>query len=510
MRGLSNASGARLALLFLVIGTCGGALGGGAVGVWLGQRLRPAAVRSRTASTPLPKPTEPKAPASPVQDAGARTKPDGGSAASEVPLCVEVRDSGERPVLDATVGIRALPPPARRLRSAGPAGKEDQPEVGELGVYSAPLPYPEDIIAGQYVPLGRAKAPHAAGPQPADGVRTDEHGRACLKARAPGYFELTASREARSASVELSLLEAHGPALSQGSPISIVLRLAEPLDSICRPAAQAAPLVDAPPGEPASSAVGPDVIGRVVDGRGFGLAAARIEAQVGDGRARVVAVSDGSGSFRLAGLPRGALLVRAQLAGYAPLTINRRADEPRDDLQLVLRPGGGIAGTLRDARRGTLPPGAQLVVVPAVDGAAISVPLRSDGSFSATGLPVGSATLRARAPGYAPLFRTMQVPAADSPAQVSLRDLRLELEAGGSLAGQVRGAAGEAAGVTIQVYDDSGAAAGKALADEHGEFRLGDLPAGRLRVTASSGHGRAEAVVELRSGDEERVYLELR
>ena len=304
-------------------------------------------------------------------------------------------------------------------------------------------------------------------------------------------------------------LKIAGCDLGKSTAKFVVLRLGEPLDALCR-LTTPPPLPGEDLSEPISESLGPDVTGRVVDGRGFGLSAVRLEAQIGAGRARAVGVSDATGSFRLTGLPRGPLSLRAQLAGYAPLSLSRRTDEPRAELQLLLKPGGGIAGTLRDARRGNLPAGAQLFFVSAADGLSVSVPLSSDGSFSLTGLPVGAATLRARAPGHAPLNRAVQLAAPETPGQLSLRDLRLEMEAGGSLSGQVRGPLGGAAGINIQVYAEDGNLVGKTLTDERGEFHLAELPAGHLRVSATSSQGRGEGSVDLRAGGEERVYLEVR
>lgn len=500
----------RTALAFLLLGSLGGALGSGAVGLWLGRRSRPAVPPGPPAvAAPLVAPRV----VAVVPDAGAvPVRPDGGAAEAPVVVCVEVRDSGDRPVAAALVSARPMPTVSSGLPNKGAA----DPGVGELGVYPGPLPFPEDIVSGQYVPLGRGgslgTAAAAAGPNT---PKTDDKGRVCLHLGPPSHIQITAVREERSASVELWLPTASNgrsaPADGAAAALTVVLRLSESLDALCRLTTPAPlPAASDEPGEAVTATLGPDVTGRVVDGRGFGLAAVRVEGQVG--RSRTVGVTDSSGSFKLSGLPGGPLSLRAQLGGYAATSLSRRADEPRTEVQLTLRPGGGIAGTLRDGRRGGLPPGAQLTLT-ASDGSSQSISLGSDGSFSTTGLPVGSATLRARAPGYGALSRAINIPASDSPAQVSLRDLRLELETGAGLVGQVRGPTGAAAGVTVLVQDESGATVGKTLTDEHGDFRLADMPAGRVRVTASgsgANQGRAETTTDLRSGGEERTYLELR
>jgi hypothetical protein len=520
MRGAianANVKGAVAALLFL-IGAVGGALGGGGLGVWIGRRaaqntvppvvkIDSNLVNKNTNSEKIIAPTTAQQTV-PATNNPLPSKPsprDGVVGKPHSNLCIEVRDSGGRLVSGALISLRSLP----ALGVSANPNLGERKEIGELGVYSTSLPYPDEVIAGQYTPLNRAAA-SAQNLGASTDPRTDESGRACLPLPGPGSFVITAIKDDRSASVELSLPASPESPADKPLPLSIILRLGEPLDALCRLAAPP-PL---PATEDATDAVsetlGPDVAGRIVDSRGFGLAAVRIEAQIGAGRARSVGVSDASGNFRLTGLPRGPLSLRAQLAGYAPLQLNRRADESRGELQLVLRPGGGIAGILRDARRGNLPTGAQLSITSSADGVPVNVPLASDGSFSLSGLPAGPATLRARAPGHAPYSRTLQLTATEGPGQTSLRDLRIELEAGGSLVGQVHGPTGNAQSVTILVVTEDGSPARKTLTDERGEFRLSDLPAGRLRVTASSSQGRGETSVELRSGGEERVYLELR
>jgi hypothetical protein len=509
------------ALVFLLIGTVGGAVGGNAVGIWMGRHLR-------TASSPRPLPVAPAVAAGgtvPIAAAppllappAARTLADGGAPAAGAlaarKICVEVRDTGDRPVLGALINARkvaavapASSPAVSNLPPSNlPAGSS---AVGELGVYAVSLPYPEDIIAGKYSPLYRVAAASgiAIDRAGAVGPRTDENGRACLSVDGPGHFVVSAVREDRSASAELVLPESQS---ANGVAAELVLRLMEPLDTLCRLSMPPALPDDEDAAQASSPSGAGDVTGRVVDGRGFGLAMVRLEAEAKSGRSRVVGVSDGRGNFRLAGLVGGAFSLRAQLSGYAPLVLNRRADEPRGELQLSLRPGGGIAGTLRDGRQGNLPQGAKLVLYPSGDATPIPISLSSDGSFSATGLPVGAATLRARAPGYAPLYHALQIPVSEVPDQASVRDLRLDLEPGGGLAGQASGSTGAAAGVAISVYDGEGNVVGRATTDDHGEFRLTDLPAGRLRVSASAPEGQGDTTVDIRSGDEERIHLELR
>ncbi len=501
MRSLKNAEAKGAALLLLVIGSVGGAVGGGAAGVHLGRRMAASAGgpdRLRpTSAVPLAKDAAPVKPPLPVSVPNAGVVFfDGGNNSLALRICVEVRDAGDRAVAGALISAKAFSRPALPK-----AQNPDDRAVGELGVFAGPLPFPQDIIDGRYAPLGISRPVAKSGEGE---LRSDEKGRACLQLHQTGHIQITASTPERTATQEIVL-----PANPQGSAeFDLILRLAEPLDALCRLIPSTSPTADAESEPPSSDVVGPELSGRVVDGRGFAISAVRLEATVG--RQKLVAISDSAGGFRVAGLPRGALSLRAQFAGYAPAQLSRRADEPRSDLQITLRPGGGIAGILRDGRRGILPSGAQLTLITNADGGATAISLSPDGSFSATGLPAGPATLRARAPGYAPLLRTLQIPAGEAPAQITLRDLRLDLEAGASLVGQVRGPTGAAVGATIEVLDRDGTALAKTTTDEHGDFRLNDLPASRLRITAWSSQGRGETWAELRADAQERVYFEIR
>ncbi len=489
------------AVLFLIVGTVGGGVGGASMGFWLGQRSRATAVPSvqpdagRPGLTPAPSSFLPAARLATV-DLG--RSGDGGRSASDmavdrrVPggpgsqICVEVRDVGERRVAGALV----------TWRSVVPVSLQRQNPVGELGVFAAPLPFPEDVIARTGPLPGPAGGPSLSG-SGSTAVRTDAGGRACI--RAEGHILLTATSDERSASVEVDL-----PAGAQPAGV-IVLRLAIPADALCRLAGPIESGMGETSTEPVSTQPAGDIDGRVVDARGFGIAGVRVDAQIGS--ARAVAVSDARGSFRLANLPRGALTFALQKRGYAPLTSTRRADEPRHDVELTLQAGGGIAGVLQDRQRGMPPMGASLSLQSG--GSSQPVPLSRDGSFSLTGLASGAAVLRARAPGFAPLSLSIDIPQGQSPDEITLRDLRLELEAGASLRGQVRGSAGSLTGVSLTATTDDGSVVGRALSDDRGEFQMADLPAGKLRISATSAAGRGSTAVELRAGRQEQLQIDL-
>lgn len=415
--------------------------------------------------------------------------PDLGPAAAASTLltevCVEVCDVGEHRVAGALVSYRAAAPSQLRAASA----------VGELGVYAAPLPFPDDVIARG----SPRSAPPGAATADRDGavLRTDSQGRACL--RAAGRVLISAAQDERSASVELDL-----PAAGGRLPGVVVLRLGIPADALCRLAGPGEPTE--PSSEPMSDRPGGDIAGHVLDARGYTVAGVRIDAQVGS--VRNVALSDQRGAFRLAGLPRGTLSLSAQKRGYAPLQVSRRSDEARADVTLTLTPGGGVAGTLRDRARGLLPTGATLSLQTSLGTQPIS--LGRDGGFTLTGLPVGAATLRARAPGFAPLSHSLEIPAGQAPDEITVRDLRLELEPASLLRGQVRLDSGSRAGVVVTATSADGTLCGRVLTDERGEFRMADLPSGPLQVRAAAGGLSATASIELRPAAQEQIELELR
>ena len=487
------------AILFLIIGTLGGGAGGAAAGFWLGHRAPRA-----TGQVPSTRPTEVHADAAvrpgdaqadAAQHAGSDAAAgvggtvDGGSDRSAgTEVCVEVREAGDRPVAGALI----------TWRSAVWAGARTGGAVGELGVYAGTPPFPDDVIArGAVVAAPAAQGGAGAGA----GRSSDAAGRVCL--RATGPIVVTAVHDERTATAELLLPAAESAPGGSRAPVAVVLRLGLPADALCRLTTPTDP--SAIPGEPVSETAAGDIEGRVVDGRGFGVVGVRVDAQIGSSRS--TGITDARGAFRLTGLPRGALTLTLQKKGYAPLRVSRRADEGRSDVSVTLLPGGGIAGSLRDRRRGTVPAGATLVLL--AGGSSQTLPIGRDGHFEMTGLPTGAGTLRARAPGFAALSLPVQIPAGEGPDEITLRDVVLDLEVGAEVRGQVRTPSGSSAGVVVEASSSDGTVLGRVLSDDHGDFRLGDLPAGRLRITASAGTSRATATIDVESGANQQVHLEL-
>ena len=502
----------RVIAILLFCALCGVLLGLGARALRLSRRepYHPPPVPRSVAPSDLgaPRAADLRAPAGP--DAAA----DGGPLAVSHrgrALWALVLDGRGQPVAAAQVSARLEVAPselgsaaARPSQAVRPPGAV-QP-VGELGVLPGPLPFPEDIIKGAYVlasAVQRGSADAAAVT-----ATTNAQGEARLFPVPSGRVQLLVSHESRSATAEVVVPPSTADAESDAAALRIVLRLGAAADTLCTLPPEPGEPTDSSPIGPAGE--GPEVAGRVEDSRGFPVSSARLELQ--SGRVRMLAVSDGRGSFTARGLPVGALTIQVRHSGFAPLTFTQGADKPRGDLRLKLQPGGGVAGTVRDGRVGGLPPGAQLVAEQS-GGLHQTVALGSDGRFVATGLVPGEVTLRARAPGYAPLVLTVKVTAGDSPEQVTVHDLRLDLSRSATLRGRVRGPDGNAAGVAVTITlaqpSGEGRPVGQVLTDSSGEFTATDLPAGHLHIRAASSGASAHSEIDLQAGDTARTELEL-
>lgn len=462
----------------------------------------------RTAALPTPRPSvPPPAVTSGLPDLGPVAR-DGGVAAG-LTLTVEVLDARGQPAAGAAVLVRRTlaqgqspEPPSNSSSKPGPAATP----IGELGVLSGTLPFPEDVIAGRYASAGALQRTGSGGAADGASATTGADGRAVLVGVPAGYVQILASRDGLGAAAEIVAPTALPG--DQAPALRLLLRLGSVGEASC-------PISPESVGDPEAEALtssgdGPEVGGQVTDARGQPIANARVEVTVG--KRRQLALSDGRGGFSVRGLPLGSLLVQVRHPGYTPLSRTLRPDEPRGDLRLGLSPGGGIAGVVRDARIGGLPTGAQLSIESAGDTASRqAVTLAPDGSFRVTGLAPGEVLLRARAAGFAAIQQTVRVTEGVSPDSVTARDVVLGLERGASVTGQVS-ASGTAsrAGVSVQAEDSSGRVLGRVLTDERGEFELADLPAGRVRISAAGSGGRDAATVDLRAGDRGRVSLELR
>ncbi len=418
--------------------------------------------------------------------------PDAGAYASRE-LWVLVVDSAGQPVEGVSVLAR---PGMLTVHSATGNGSS----IGELGVLPGALPFPDEVIAGQSALAGRIERSATSSPS-VWVMRSDRSGHARFSSLPSGRLLLLANYQGKSASAEVELPQQAAAARAESS-LRVVLRLASPVEC-------ADPLL-ADSSESSVSALGlsarTDLHGRVLDHRGFAVASARVEVQVG--AARQQATTDVRGQFALPMLPAGDARVTVRAPGFAPLVQVVKMDQRRDEARVELRPGGGIAGQIEDARTSGLPEGLE-VWLELPSGERMPISVAADGHFAQTGVPTGPVVVKARARGYAPVQKSVHVSEGASPDQITVRDIRLRFVRGAQLLGQVRLAGSRIEGADVVILTEEGVAVSRGRTDVRGEFELSDLPPGKLKVSVSSSQGGASQIVELRPSDRQRVELEL-
>jgi hypothetical protein len=237
------------------------------------------------------------------------------------------------------------------------------------------------------------------------------------------------------------------------------------------------------------------VRGRVVDARERPVAGVRL-AVVEPGReGGTTAVSGPRGDFAIAGLGPGPYRLEARHEDYPPVDL---ADVGLGrDLVVRLAAGGGVSGLVRDETNAAPLGRAEVELRPRGGGAAV---VRRGARFEARGLAPGGWRLRARAPGYVARHLDVEIPAADRPGEITLRDVLIELTRGAVAIGEVRDEHGDrVAGAEVRLGERT------TRSGARGEFRLEELPAGEGRLTARrAGYVDGELEVTLRAGDETR------
>ncbi|WP_045119084.1 carboxypeptidase-like regulatory domain-containing protein [Haliangium ochraceum] len=250
-----------------------------------------------------------------------------------------------------------------------------------------------------------------------------------------------------------------------------------------------------------------ELAGRVRDSSGFAVRGARVRitgaagatpALSAEGRA---ATTDDAGRFAIAALAPGRYRVEISHPGFPTRTAEAGTEEGAE-LSLVF--GGGIDGQVRDQHTRAAIAGAR-VLGTGPGGARRELSAGDDGGFSLVPVVAGVWTLSASAPGYVPAAPLrVEVAAATEPAQVTVRDVRLDLARGATVAGTVRDENGQrVAGARVR----AGQAEGRS--DAEGGFRLSDVPTGDTRITAELEARRGSTTVSLGPGDEV-VTLEIR
>jgi len=241
--------------------------------------------------------------------------------------------------------------------------------------------------------------------------------------------------------------------------------------------------------------------GRVVDPDHLPVRGASLVVDAGAARGRR-ARSDADGWFEIAAVPAG----EATLAIEHPEFPRQRATiDTTGDATVTLAWGGAIAGLVLDHHTGD--PLAGLAVTVDGSGGRVEVASGPRGELTAGPLLAGTYTVRISVPGYLAVEREVEVPAAKRAGEVTVRDVRLELERGALLAGVVRDRYGSRLpGARIVVSRDGGAPV-EGRSDSEGEFRLRDVPTGEVTVRAEKGAMRGSKALTLRPGDEVLTFV---
>lgn len=193
------------------------------------------------------------------------------------------------------------------------------------------------------------------------------------------------------------------------------------------------------------------------------------------------AVSDEAGRFAIPDLTRGRMVnVLLAREGFLPAWVPRVEAPPVKPLAVVLEPASRIGGRVED-ESGEPVPGASVRLRPgSLPQGTIGVELRRsentldirsdrDGTFALAEVAPGKVTLEASAEGFLPLDPVeLQVP-----PNGAVEDVRLVLERGATVSGQVTTTGGEpVAGASLRI----GPARGES--DAEGRYRLAGVPLG--------------------------------
>jgi protocatechuate 3,4-dioxygenase beta subunit len=459
-----------------------------------------------------------------------------------------VVDPEGRPIAGARVVASTAPEPGA---PTGP-GAGSQPSArdgGELGVFSGPLPFPDEIAGPASAPAsGPAAAARAPEPQEVASTTSKPDGAFVLEGLPAARLRLRVSQadhpcgQSLPVSLEgggersgLRITLSRGATVtgrvtdSRGAAVPRAVVAPEFADSagaqadadgkysfgpVCGPVR----LVATAPGlrsqarsvEPAATERevsldfrlerdGESVRGRVLDQRDRPVAGVTVTATgTAEGRPPVSAVSGARGEFMLGGLGPGPY--RLETRHDAHPAMRREGVPPGDDVTLRLPPAGAIVGIVREERAGAAVPGYELTVTPREPGPA-TPPVRRNGQrFEVRPLAAGAYHVTVRARGYVAFVRDVEVPGGDRPGVVAQVEVVAELERGAAASGDVRDDRGDrVAGATITLGSAS------TRSSPRGEFRLDGLPGGEhvLKVRAA-GHEPAEVPVTLRAGDESR------
>lgn len=308
--------------------------------------------------------------------------------------------SAEGHVVD---GRGAAVPGAQIRAGGGGAGLTD------LSVIFEPLPLAAEAAAS--LPGARHGGPGAS-----KVVHSDAAGAFRLDDLLPGPIQLAITRP------PLAPLETETTSLAPGEHRDLGLLTLRDGQGAVVPDAGAMPA--APVAEPAGTA---SLAGIARDSGKRPLARARVRAWTGPaapGAAPLATtVTDAGGHFSLAHVPSAPLVVGLDHPSY-PVT--RAAAMPGAPLELIVPVPGGIDGELREHVTGATV--AKATIEALGPGGQRTSTNAKKGAFRLMRLSPGHWTLTARAPGFRPRVRDVDVPESQFLGETSVRGLRIELD----------------------------------------------------------------------------------
>jgi hypothetical protein len=231
----------------------------------------------------------------------------------------------------------------------------------------------------------------------------------------------------------------------------------------------------------------PSLSVRVTDSHGTGLEAAQISAMSLEPTEtlRVTAFTDARGRAELSGAKGVAARVEIRAPGRATRVVMTTAETP--ELVVELTPAESLSGEVVTARRRDAIAGAEITLQ--TETGVRHARSSKDGTFTFADLSAGPARLRVRAAGRAPEERSIVVEERGGRRATELP--RVELAEEAIVEGVVVDGRGDPiAGVrvakdAVPTYVPVGApAAGTAVTDGKGRFKLGELPDGLVALEA--------------------------
>jgi protocatechuate 3,4-dioxygenase beta subunit len=291
-------------------------------------------------------------------------------------------------------------------------------DVTDLAVIFDPLP-----LAAEAAALGGGAGPGRGATKVA---RTDERGVFRLDDLLPGPVRVVVTR------APFAPLETDTASLAPGEHRDLgVLTLRD-----AGPASPLVPDAGVPPLVPAQPPGDSTLVGVARDSGNRPLAHARVRAwPLGQAEAPppaaprapalAIAVTDAGGHFTLARVPRAPLLLALEHPAY-PTALARA--EAGVSAELTTPIPGGIDGEVREHVTGAAVPNASVDGVGPNGQRATAAAKRGATTFRLPRLRPGHWTLTARARGYRPAVRDVDVPESPILGETSVRGLRIELE----------------------------------------------------------------------------------